>query len=99
MYRYANIKTREGELVRESTKTIAVVQEKEEILEKRIPTEAKPGIYNFEAFVTYTGREAITVADFEVINPEKEDSSMNIYAVSILLLLIIIVMLLRSRHR
>jgi hypoxanthine phosphoribosyltransferase len=61
-----SIKTMTGELITEATDTFAVVEQKEQELSLDSPKEIKPGMYTFEAFVSYTGREAISTRTFEV---------------------------------
>jgi len=59
-------RTMDGELITEATDTFAVVEKKEKELSLDLPRDIKPGRYTFEAFVTYTGREAISTRVFEV---------------------------------
>jgi parallel beta-helix repeat protein len=65
-----SIKTMEGGLITEGTDTFAVVEQKEKELSLDVPSDTKPGRYTFEAFVTYTGREAISTRVFEVLGPQ-----------------------------
>ncbi|NOQ56230.1 MAG: hypothetical protein GQ477_05505, partial [Nanohaloarchaea archaeon] len=60
------IKTMAGDLITESTDTIAVIDQKERMLELDVPADVKEGRYTFEAFVTYTGREAISTRNFNI---------------------------------
>jgi hypothetical protein len=60
-------KSMEGDLITESTDTIAVTERAERELSLRIPEKTQPGMYAFEALVTYAGREAISTRSFEVL--------------------------------
>jgi hypothetical protein len=59
-------KTMQGELINERSETFAVVERKERELELKLPGTVDPGMYTFEAFVSYTGREALSTDTFEV---------------------------------
>jgi len=88
MINYA-IKTQDGEYIRGNTDTIAVTDKNERMLNLNLPGDIKDGVYTFEALVTYTGREAMSTREFEVIDdsqPEKKDG-----LVSVVLALIIII--------
>ena len=63
------IKTMEGTLITEKSETFAVVASKEKEIFIRPPGDLEPGMYIFEAFVTYTGREAVSTDTFEVKSP------------------------------
>ncbi|MBW6461790.1 MAG: VCBS repeat-containing protein [DPANN group archaeon] len=92
MINYA-IKTQEGQHITGSTDTIAITDKKETILNLELPKGVKEGVYTFEALVTYTGREAISTRDFEVIDyyrPENNDNLITIGLSIIIILLIII---------
>ncbi len=60
-------KTMQGDLIVERSETFAVVEEKEKELTLPLPENVKAGMYTFEAFVTYTGREALSTDIFEVV--------------------------------
>jgi hypothetical protein len=60
-------KTMQGDLIVERSETFAVVEEKEKELVLPMPEDIEPGMYTFEAFVTYTGREALSTDIFEVV--------------------------------
>jgi hypothetical protein len=63
-----SVKTMEGALITEKSKTIAVMEKKEEVLELQLPEKIKPGMYTFEALATYSGREALATDVFEVVS-------------------------------
>ncbi len=60
-------KTMQGDLIVERSETFAVVEQKEKELILPLPETVEQGMYTFEAFVTYTGREALSTDIFEVI--------------------------------
>lgn len=60
-------KTMGGDLIVERSETFAVVETKEKELVLTLPESMESGMYTFEAFVTYTGREALSTDIFEVI--------------------------------
>jgi len=62
----SSIKTMDGDLIIEKSETFAVVETKEKELVLMAPSTLEPGIYIFEVFVTYTGREAVSTDTFEV---------------------------------
>ncbi|MBI2129691.1 right-handed parallel beta-helix repeat-containing protein, partial [Candidatus Woesearchaeota archaeon] len=62
-----SMKTMIGELITERSETLAVVEQKEKELILATPSTVKPGMYTFETFVTYTGREAVSTDVFEVL--------------------------------
>ncbi len=87
-----------GKLITESTDTIAVVAKTEETLSLEIPQSTPSGQYNFEAFVTYTGKEAISTRVFEIKGEEPKDpleTYFGKYGLYGLLLLIILILLFR----
>ncbi|MFH1978144.1 MAG: S8 family serine peptidase [Candidatus Aenigmatarchaeota archaeon] len=61
-----SIKTMDGTLINERSETFAVVETKEKELRLAVPSGIEPGLYVFEVFVTYTGREAVSTDTFEV---------------------------------
>jgi len=65
-----SMKKMNGELITESTDTVAVLNQKEYELDLRVPKNTKPDIYTFEALATYYGREAISTRTFEVTGQE-----------------------------
>ncbi|RLJ03949.1 MAG: hypothetical protein DRP14_04210, partial [Candidatus Aenigmatarchaeota archaeon] len=81
-----SVKTMEGKLIVEGTKTIAVVEEKKEDLELLLPEDIKPGIYTFESFVTYTKREAIATENF-IVKKEQIPGFLNQYIIYIILII------------
>ncbi|RLJ07034.1 MAG: hypothetical protein DRP16_04230 [Candidatus Aenigmatarchaeota archaeon] len=85
-------KTLKGETIVEKSETIAVVEQKEKSLELVIPEKIKPGVYVFESYVTYTGREALSTETFKV-EGVKEKGFIEKYGLYILMLIIIIVLL------
>ncbi|MFC1697166.1 myxococcus cysteine-rich repeat containing protein [Nanoarchaeota archaeon] len=62
-----SIKRQDGTLVVEKAETFAVQGTKEKELILPLPTTIQPGIYNFEALVTYADREALSTDIIEVI--------------------------------
>ncbi|NOQ56146.1 MAG: hypothetical protein GQ477_05075, partial [Nanohaloarchaea archaeon] len=85
------IKTQDGQHITGSTDTIAVTDKKERILDLNLPKGVEEGVYTFEAFVTYTGREAMSTRDFEVIDyyrPEKDNNNLTYIGIIIILLII-----------
>lgn len=91
------VKTMEGKLVTERSKTVAVLKEKEEELSLLVPSDARPGMYTFEALMTYTGREAMSTDVFEVKGIE-EPSAINPYLVyGLAVFALLAVMVLRFR--
>jgi hypothetical protein len=60
-------KTIDGGLIVERSETFAVAEQKEKELSLPLPERVEQGIYNFEALVTYTGREAMSTDIFEVV--------------------------------
>ncbi|MGC9310504.1 MAG: hypothetical protein ACP5E4_02140, partial [Candidatus Aenigmatarchaeota archaeon] len=70
---YSNyaIKTLGGETINEKSETLAVVEQKEKLLELDVPETAEPGKYVFESFVSYVGREALSTETFEIEGEEK----------------------------
>ncbi|MFH1432381.1 MAG: hypothetical protein ABIG84_04140, partial [archaeon] len=94
-------KDMKGTLITESTDTIAVVEKKEETLSLKIPQHVSPGQYNFETFVTYTGKEAMSTRPFEVKGEEPKES-IDIYfgkygLYGILLFIILLLLFRRTR--
>ncbi|MHA1286664.1 MAG: LamG-like jellyroll fold domain-containing protein, partial [Candidatus Thorarchaeota archaeon] len=80
-----SVKTMTGELITEKTATFAVVEYKEKILELQLPESISPGMYTYEAFVTYTGREALSTDTFEV-----ESENTFLYGVIVVLIAMIL---------
>jgi hypothetical protein len=66
-----SIKTMGGDLINEKSETFAVVAEEIREISIDTPSGIKPGMYTFESFVTYTGREAMTTDTFEVEGKEE----------------------------
>jgi len=85
-----SVKTVDGELINEKSETIAVVESKEKKLEILLPEDMKPGIYIFESFVSYVGREALSTGTFRV---EAEEAGHGDYTIHILFLGILLIML------
>ncbi len=69
-----SIKDFDGKMINEKSETIAVVENKEREVQLMTPSSIKPGLYSFEALVTYTGREAMTTSTFEIKGEEQKDS-------------------------
>jgi len=91
-------KTMDGELINERSDTFAVVETKERELDLRLPIGIEPGMYTFEAFVTYTGREALSTDTFEVTGGATGTPSLGenmIYIVIIILIVVIILLYFR----
>ncbi len=63
------------------------------------PRNVKEGRYTFEAFVTYTGREAISTQDFEVQPKDSAgvDTLFGKYGLYVILGLVIVAILVRRR--
>jgi len=66
------IKTFEGKVITEKSETIAVVEQKEKLLQLETPKDIEPGKYIFESFVSYTGREALSTETFEIEGEQKQ---------------------------
>jgi len=96
-----SIKDLEDNMIEEKTKTIAVVEQKEEILSLYVPDDTKPGKYIFETCVTYTGREALSTETFYVVGEEQafKPTGMEIYIFLAMIGIIIVFMLVRSKRR
>lgn len=95
------IKTMDGALVTERSKTVAVLKEKEEDVSLLVPSTAKSGTYTFEALMTYTGREAMSTDVFEVKGAQ-EPSAINpylLYGVAVFALLAVMVLRFRRVFR
>jgi len=87
------IKTMSGKLITESTDTIAVVDKKERTLSLYLPESTEKGMYTFEAFVTYTGREAISTRTFEVKDAKEVKDKSGSFDIDRSLILDIIILL------
>jgi len=93
-----SVKSMEGGLVIEKSETFAVVEQKEKELSLQVPGKTAPGMYTFEAFVTYTGREAVSTDTFEVTGKEEGLSGQNmLYIVGGLIVVVVVVVLLKKR--
>ena len=95
-------KTMQGELINERSETFAVVESKEKELELKMPGTASPGMYTFEAFVSYTGREALSTDTFEVRGEAAQAPGPGdnwIYIVIALLILVLVFMYFRLGRR
>ncbi|MBR9679148.1 MAG: hypothetical protein GON13_02685 [Nanoarchaeota archaeon] len=88
-------KTLEGNLITESTDTIAVTDQVDKELVLRIPEKTRSGVYAFEALVTYAGREAISTRTFEVKG--SDTSSSLIWVLVVILFGVIVVLTFRIR--
>jgi hypothetical protein len=84
-------KTLVGELITERSETLAVVEQKEKSLDLPLPEDISPGIYAFESYVTYTGREALSTGTFSVEGESQaglfEEYSLYIFLVSVIIIL------------
>jgi hypothetical protein len=72
VYSSYSIRSLEGELIDERSETIAVTEQKEKLLELKVPQDSEPGRYIFESYVEYTGREALSTQTFEVMGEQKK---------------------------
>jgi hypothetical protein len=81
----------QGDLISERSETLAVVEQKEKSLELQLPEEIGPGIYAFESYVTYTGREALSTGTFKIVG-EAAPGMIEEYGLYIFLVIIILVL-------
>jgi len=72
VYSSYSIRSLEGELIDERSETIAVTEQKEKLLELKVPQDSEPGRYIFESYVEYTGRETLSTQTFEVMGEQKK---------------------------
>jgi len=96
-----SIKTMKGEIIAEKSETLAVVEQKEKSLEITVPKDLAPGVYTFESYVTYTGREALSTGTFTVVG-EAEKNIMELYGPYIfpsIIVLIFAVMYMRASRK
>ncbi|MDO8740029.1 MAG: right-handed parallel beta-helix repeat-containing protein [Candidatus Woesearchaeota archaeon] len=98
-----SMKTMAGELITERSETLAVVEQKEKELVLPTPSTIKPGMYTFETFVTYTGREAVSTDVFEVLG-EKGSAGFNaqwlMFGIfGLVMVLIVIFVIIRTRKK
>ncbi|RLJ03590.1 MAG: hypothetical protein DRP11_00165, partial [Candidatus Aenigmatarchaeota archaeon] len=93
------IKETDGTLITERSETIAVVEQKEKLLELAVPEDLKSGLYIFETFVSYTQREALSTDTFRVVSKEKEDNLILFALMVMIALLLGMVLLLYSKVR
>jgi hypothetical protein len=84
-------KTMQGKTIADRSETLAVVEQKEKSLELPLPENTEPGIYVFESFVTYTGREALSTGTFTV-EAEPGKSPLEQYGLYIALMAVIVVL-------
>ena len=93
------IKDLEGEIITEKSETMAVVEQKEKLLELEIPEKTKPGKYVFECYVTYTGREALSTETFEVIGKQVPSfwQQYGIYFAILILVVLNLIVLFKKR--
>ncbi|MFP4116767.1 MAG: hypothetical protein ACLFTY_02000, partial [Candidatus Aenigmatarchaeota archaeon] len=61
-----SVRDEDGEILTQKSETFAVEDRTEEELELMLPEDLEEGMYVFESFVTYTGREAIATDTFRV---------------------------------
>ncbi|MBN2094959.1 MAG: DUF2341 domain-containing protein [Candidatus Aenigmarchaeota archaeon] len=98
---YSNyaIKTFEGRTINEKSETLAVVEQKEKLLELEVPESTESGKYVFESYVSYVGREALSTETFEVIGEEKPGflKEYGLYILIGLLVAINLVVLMRKK--
>ncbi|MEA3343493.1 MAG: hypothetical protein U9Q92_04965, partial [archaeon] len=88
-----------GNMLNEKSETIAVVETKEREIQLMTPKDVEPGMYSFEALVTYTQREAMTTSTFRIEGEEEasftDKYGIGLIAVTALLLIALIAFLLR----
>jgi hypothetical protein len=98
---YSNyaVRSMDGKVINEKSETIAVVEQKERMLELDVPESTQSGRYVFETYVSYVGREALSTDTFEVIGENKVDyvQQYGIYLVVGVLILLNLIILLRRR--
>ena len=97
MISYA-VKAIDGAIITESTDTIAVIDKKEKVLELYLPEDIGSGRYNFEAFVTYTGREAMSTRSFEVKGDEQMFDT-TIVVSGAVLMIVVFALIWRRRYK
>jgi hypothetical protein len=87
-------KTMNGDLINERSDTFAVVDTKERELDLRLPEGIEPGMYTFEAFVSYTGREALSTDTFEVTGEAAGTQGVGDYMIYIVIIVLFAVIVL-----
>ncbi len=94
-----SIKDFNGNMLNEKSETIAVVETKEREIQLMTPKDIKPGMYSFEALVTYTQREAMTTSTFRIEGEEEASFTgkygIGLIAIAALLIIALIAFLLR----
>jgi hypothetical protein len=98
---YSNyaVKNLEGKVINEKSETLAVVEQKEQLLELDVPQDIMSGKYVLESYVSYVGREALSTETFEVAGKEEPNflQQYGLYLLIGLLVLVNVVVLIRRR--
>ena len=96
-------KTMDGELITERSETLAVVEKIEKELVLPLPSTIEPGMYTFEAFVTYTKREAVSTDVFEVLGEKTAAAGFSQYIMfaifGVAMILLAIFVFVRTRKK
>ncbi|MCX6814710.1 MAG: hypothetical protein NTY20_03625, partial [Candidatus Aenigmarchaeota archaeon] len=94
-------KTMKGDVIAEKSETLAVVESKEKGLDLQVPEATPAGIYSFESYVTYTGREALSTQTFRVEGEQVKSplEEYGIYMGFIAIIVVLVFMYMRTSRR
>ncbi|MFB6217113.1 MAG: hypothetical protein ABEJ72_09140, partial [Candidatus Aenigmatarchaeota archaeon] len=88
-----SIKDPKGEVITQKSETFAVKTSKKRRVELELPEDIEPGMYTFESFVTYTGREALATDTFRVEIKERRKVDWKLVTIAAMIILVVSVLL------